>query len=151
MMGQILKTSLVCVGVGYLSQVVQSSLDSEFLNHFLSCNLVNLLVALLAINTATLGIVLTKIRDLVERYGSPESFQRTRAQCLLSVREQLALIVVAIVLLTVSGSSRLTGEGDLRLVINTLVAAVFAYAIHILYDTAISVFVIIDFHVDSDE
>ena len=71
MISQILKTSIMSIGVGFLAQVLQSSLTTSYLNVFLSENLITILIALLAINSATLGIVLTKIRDLVESVRVP--------------------------------------------------------------------------------
>ena len=65
--------------------------DSIF-NDFLAENLLTLLVALLAINPGTTGIVLTKVRELVEKYGHAEIFTPTRNQMLLAVQAKIELI-----------------------------------------------------------
>lgn len=97
-----------------------------------------------------MGIVLTKIRDLVDRHGNQEAFKNTRRQMLLSVKEQLCLIVLSIVLLTVSDSIHAIEIENLDLLIKTTVSAIFVYSMVVLYDTAISVLVIIDFQAPSE-
>jgi len=108
-------------------------------------NLLTILIALLAINSATTGIVLTKIRELVELHGKAELFSPTRSQMVLAVREQVGLIAFAIVLLTLASSPVFQGSTNLKLLVDSLVCGVFFYALHILYDTAVGVLVIVDF------
>ncbi|MFW8696409.1 hypothetical protein, partial [Mesorhizobium japonicum] len=69
MIKQVLTTSLISLGIGYVCEFAQSMGQSQYLNDFLKGNLITLLVALLAINSATMGIVLTKIRDLIDKKG----------------------------------------------------------------------------------
>lgn len=108
-------------------------------------------MALLAINTTTMGIVLTKIRDLVDSRGHSEAFKKTRQQMLLSVKEQIVLIILAIVLLTISESSYFLSVPNFDLLINALISGIFVYSMMVLYDTAISVLIIIDFDAEKDE
>jgi hypothetical protein len=58
----------------------------------LKSNITNLQVALLAVNAATLGIVLTKIRELIDKIGKSEAFEATRKEMMMSIKEQVALI-----------------------------------------------------------
>lgn len=145
MIAQVAKTTLIALGGGFLCQLAQDWLASQYFAEFLRANLVNLLVALLAINSATMGIVLTKIRELVEKHGHAEAFRETRAHFLLSVKEQVTLIAAAIVLLTVSGSTYVAEIPNVQLLCDSLIAGVFIYAMLILYDTAKGVMIIIDF------
>lgn len=141
----IIVTSFFALGIGFIAQLAQQAVCSNYLNMFLSTNLVNLLVAVLAINSATMGIVLTKIRDLVERHGGEDKFQDTKREMLLSIKEQIVLIAVAIVLLTASSSEYLGGLDMVLLLLWSATVGVFVYALKILYDTARSVLIIIDF------
>lgn len=145
MKGAVVKAALMCIGLGCAAQLFQHALQSNFINKFLQEDLLNMLVALFAINTATIGLLLTRIRDIAERSQSGSTFAVTRAQCLLSVREQLALIILALLLLTIAESPCIEPRGSLRFGIDALLVAVFAYAILVLYDTAKAVFVLVDF------
>ncbi|MCY1309588.1 hypothetical protein D9M70_596960 [compost metagenome] len=146
MIKQILTTSLLSIGAGYVCQIAQSMGQSQYLNDFLKGNLVTLLVALLAINSATMGIVLTKIRDLIDKKGEgSEHFQSTKSQMLLSIKEQIALIVSAVFLLTIGGSSFISQHQELKSGYWVLLSAIFVYAMIVLYDTAKSVIIIIDY------
>lgn len=146
MIFQVLKTSLLSLGVGFIVELSTIWLNTPFLHEFLSTNLVTLLVALLAINGATMGIVLTKIRDLIDtNKGGASFFDNTRQQMLLSIKEQIALIIIAITLLSFKSSPEVLKVENLSLLINVCCIGVFVYAITILYDTTNSVLVIIDF------
>lgn len=145
MIAQILKTSVMSIGVGFLAQILQSSMTTDYLNNFLSGNLITILIALLAINSATLGIVLTKIRDLVEKHGNAQCFNTTKQQMILSIKEQVALIIFAVTFLTVASSPLMTSYSNLKMFFEATVVAVFSYALFVLYDTAKGVLIIIDF------
>lgn len=150
MIRQILSAIFISIGVGFVCQLSQVWLGSTYFNEFLKSNLINLLVALLAINTTTMGIVLTKIRDLVDSKGHGEAFKKTRQQMLLSVKEQIVLIALAIVLLTISESSYFLSIPNFDLLSNALICGIFVYSMMVLYDTAISVLIIIDFDAEKD-
>ena len=141
----VIATSFFVLGIGFVAQLAQQAVGSAYLNTFLSGNLINLLVALLAINSATMGIVLTKIRDLVEKHGGEEAFSETKTEMLLSIKEQIFLIALAIILLTVVNSEYLIGRMDILLFLWSSIVGVFVYSLRILYDTAKSVLIIIDF------
>lgn len=147
MISQVLKTFIMSIGIGFLAQILQSSLETNYLNNFLSQNLITILIALLAINSATLGIVLTKIRDLVERHGNAQCFNSTKKQMILSIKEQIVLIVFSVIFLTVVSSRLISGHENLKMLFNTTVIAIFAYALFVLYDTAKGVLIIIDFDI----
>ncbi|WP_201790715.1 hypothetical protein [Solemya pervernicosa gill symbiont] len=96
-------------------------------------------------NAATMGIVLTKIRDLIDNNGGSEFFYKTRLNMLLSVKEQIGLIVLAALVLSLKASPLVVGVVNLPLLINFIVNGIFAYALLILYDTAKGVLIIVDF------
>lgn len=111
---------------------------------FLKANIINLQAALLAVNAATLGIVLTKIREISDRYGSAENFRLVRKEMVLSIQEQIALIVVSMLLIGIIGGKGSPWQLPPEL-FPTLLLAVFVYMLLVLYDTAISVFVLLDY------
>ncbi|WP_082820310.1 hypothetical protein [Desulfuromonas sp. DDH964] len=150
MISQVLKTSIMSIGLGFLAQIFQSSLNTEYLNKFLEQNLITILIALLAINSATLGIVLTKIRDLVEKYGNASCFNNIKNHMVLSVKEQICLIIVSIIFLTLLSSNKISCFSDLKLLLDSITVGIFAYSLFVLYDTAKSVLIIIDFEIETD-
>lgn len=146
MIRQVLATSFISIGIGYLCQVVQTATQSQYLNEFLEKNLISLLIALLAINSATMGIVLTKVRELIDRNGGgADFFDSTRRQMLLSIKEQVFLIIIAAALLTLAGSQPIASTPEFKEYISTAICAIFAYSLWNLYDTAKSVLIIIDY------
>ncbi|EHD0108203.1 hypothetical protein JZN53_004304 [Vibrio parahaemolyticus] len=145
MIGHVVKTTFIALGVGFLAELVNSWLGSEFLHKFLAQNLVTILIALLAINATTMGIVLTKVREMVDSKGGAGCFKRTRDQMLLSVKEQIALIVISVVLFSIKGSEHVKAIENAELLLNVLTIGAFTYSLLALYDTAKSVLIIIDF------
>lgn len=146
MIKQVLVNTLIALGIGYLCQLLQTVFQSQFLLNFLKGNLITLLIALLAINSATMGIVLTKIRELIDRAGTGnEVFQSTKDEMLLSIKEQIALIVVSVILLTIADSEIAKKAAELQQIYPVLLFSIFSYSIINLYDTAKSVLIIIDY------
>lgn len=146
MIKQVLTNTLIAIGIGYVCQLLQSFCESQFLYTFLKGNLITLLIALLAINSGTMGIVLTKIRELIDRAGTgAEAFETTKNEMLLSIKEQIALIVLSIVALTMADSAWIMKIKTLSDVYPVLIFSLFSYSIINLYDTAKSVLIIIDY------
>lgn len=144
MVSNILKTIFLSLGIACFVQFIFIRIESESVNSFLMSNLTNLQVALLAINAATLGIVLTKIRELIEQLGNKSAFESTKSEMLVSIKEQLALIIFSLVVIAFSAAKNpvfyLSPD-----VYKTLLLSSFIYSLLILYDTAKSVFVILDY------
>tara|TARA_R110002124_G_scaffold17592_4_gene73620 strand:+ start:1055 stop:1498 length:444 start_codon:yes stop_codon:yes gene_type:complete len=145
MIKQVLRTAFIALGVGFLVELLRSWLSSNFLQDFFEGNLITILVALLAINAATMGIVLTKIRDLIDEKGGGQVFENTKKNMLLSVKEQIGLIVLATVVLSVKSSPLLANVQNFSLFLDSIVSGIFVYALLVLYDTAKGVLVIVDF------
>lgn len=144
MVGNILKTIFLSLGIACFVQFILTSIDSDSVNNFLLSNLTNLQVALLAINATTLGIVLTKIRELIEQTGNKAVFESTKNEMLVSIKEQLALIIFSLIVIAFSAAKtpifHLSPD-----IYKTLLLSSFIYSLFILYDTAKSVFVILDY------
>jgi len=112
--------------------------------YFLKSNITNLQVALLAVNAATLGIVLTKIREIIDKTGQRAAFDSVRREMLLSIKEQVSLITISLVVLALEAakSPPIMVPSE---IFQALLLASFIYSIFILYDTAKSVFAILDY------
>lgn len=145
MISQVLKNSLLALGIGFLAEMFSIWLETNYLVRFFAENLITILVALLAVNAATMGIVLTKIRDLIDKNGGAEFFSNTRQQMLLSVKEQVGLIILSICILSLNSSPVVSGLHNVSLFINSVVTGIFAYALIVLYDTAKGVLIIVDY------
>lgn len=128
-----------------LNYVEQSILESSFLLDFIKDNLVMLLIALLAINSTTLALVMTKIKDLIDKTNRKDSFQKTKKEMLFSVKEHIALIGFVILLL-ISNSSPIIKEYKQAITIcNVLLVSSMIYLLQMLYDVSKSAFIILDF------
>lgn len=140
----ILRSTFISLGIACSFQFVFSQIQSNFVFEFLKSNITNLQVALLAVNTATLGIVLTKIRELIDKIGRNEAFETTRQEMMLSIKEQVTLVGVSLFLLALATAKTqpVYFSDD---VFQTLLLASFIYSLLILYDTAKSIFVILDY------
>lgn len=145
MKNNIIFNILLSIGAGYLLAELQSFLGTTYLTNFLKQNLITLLVALIAINSATLSIVLTKVRELLDKSGQQGAFNNTKKQMILSVNEQVVLIVIAMLLLIVQDSDFIKSHVEYVTFLNVLIIGCFVYALRILHDTAKSVFVILDY------
>jgi hypothetical protein len=146
MIAHVAKTAFISIGIGFLAELVNSWLGTPFLHKFFENSLVTILVALLAVNAATTGIVLTKLRDLIDKNGGAQFFKKTRDNMLLSIKEQIWLIAAATITLSVKSAPVISGISDLPLFLNAVVSGVFVYALLVLYDTAKGVLIIVDFN-----
>ena len=118
--------------------------NSDFLSGFLSQNLVTLLIALVAINTTTLSVVLTKVREISDKLGG--NFNRTAKEMKISIIEQVVLIVIAIIIQIIRASKILQVQfSSINFIADVILVAILSYALYILYDTANSIFVILEF------
>lgn len=142
-MKRTLIASCVCIVLGLATGIVSRLLKSTYLSTFLEANLIVLLIALLAINTTTMGVVMTKLRELS---NSAASFRRTADAMRWSMGEQVALIVLAILFLLAKKSGVILEHVPYAdFASEVLLLSIFFYSIQILYDTACSVFDIMNF------
>lgn len=117
-------------------------LETSFLFEYLRSNVIGLLLTLLAINTATLGLIASKIQDVAIKYPQI-NFSDTIKEMKISLLEQIILIVVSTLTLMLQDSDKVIFELK-DYVFNTLLVAVLIYAINILWDTGKAVFVILE-------
>lgn len=142
MIASIAKTFLMSVGIACLVTFALAGIGSNYIFEFLRANIINIQIGLLAINTATLGVVLTKLRDLVDKGIPLSKFSSARREMLLSIKEQMALIVSALGILSLSDASSIPFHIPEEL-LRVLLLTCFVYSLSILYDTAKSVFVVL--------
>lgn len=122
--------------------IVCKQLETDFLFTYLANNLIGLLLTLLAINTATLGLIASKMQDILR--DKPEfNFDRTIKQMKLSLLEQIVLIIISIVTLVLQSSKVLTINHKQEIT-DIFLVSVLIYSINILWDTGKGVFVVIE-------
>jgi len=140
MMNQI-KNIVFFIVVSTLLQSLSRWLQSNFIEVFLQENLIALLLALMAINTTTISVIMTKLREISD--ASNTNFSRTILSMKNSITEQIVLLGLASVLLIFNSSKLLNQKwNNTNDVTTILLLTVFLYAIEILYDTAQGVFLI---------
>ena len=120
-------------------------LKSPFICKFLEENLILLLVAILAINTTTISVILTKMREIADK-NPVADFIRTRKSMKQSTLEHLCLICIAATIQIIKGSPIIcTSFAYAGFILDSLLIAVFIHSIQIVYDTAQSVYMILDY------
>lgn len=117
-------------------------LESKFLFKYLQENIIGLLITLLAINTATLGLIASKIQDIVVKHPKMD-FSETTKQMKISLLEQIILIITSILCLLLMDSVKISFDFKNHIG-NVLLVSILIYAINILWDTGKGVFVIIE-------
>lgn len=121
---------------------ISNILNSTFLFIYLQTNIISLLITLLAINTATSGLIASKIQDFVIQ--KPEiDFSPTIKEMKVSLFEQIILIVISVISLIFQNSTKIELEFKDD-ICNIILITAFIYAIDILWDTGKAVFVIIE-------
>lgn len=145
-----LKEICFYIVVGFLLTGVSSALDSVFLEEYLKDNLITLLIALLAINTTTSSVVMTKLKEIADATGG--NFKATIEQLKLSIYEQVVFILIATVLLILHGSKAVMGAHLwVPFIVNGLIASVLVAGLYALFDTAKSIFVILRYENRDDD
>jgi len=105
-----IKNIIVFLFLGFILAFASIELESQFLANFLNSNLVNILITLLAINTATSSIVLTKLKDLGDK--SNFDFKDSFSELKTAILEQVVLICLAIIF-SILGESQII-ENNLK-------------------------------------
>lgn len=144
MIKSISRVALTSIGVACIFQFMLHIIQSQFVFLFLKSNITILQVALLAINGATLGIVLTKVKDIIDKNGKREEFMSAKREMLLSIKEQVALIIISLAVISLA-TAKCPPFNFSNEIYQILLIASFLYSLQILYDTTKSVFLILDF------
>lgn len=136
------KNFSVALVFAVLIQGASSWLESAFLVSFLKQNLATLLIALLAINTTTISVIMTKLRDIAEE--NEIDFSRTIRSLRESIIEQGIVLAASLIVLILLDSHIIAdGPSYVPFSLGVVLVALFLHALHILYDTANGVFVIL--------
>lgn len=129
---------IVSIFIVYISCLMQS----VALFSYLKDNLLTILLAFLAINTATLGHLSAKIQDIIVEYKNLD-FTDTIREMKKSLLEQIILIILTVILIIVDNGENVQFKLKTEL-LYTFFLAIFIYALDILWDTGKSVFIIVD-------
>lgn len=141
-MTDFIRNLFVSLAIAILISWVASALGSTFVSDFLNGNLFMLIVALLAINIASIGVVASRLYDLKEKHDV--SFQRTARSMRYSILEQIGLLFVLVMSGIIKTSPCVLQQWPLISTINdVIVIAVFIWAITVLYDTTNSILVLL--------
>jgi len=148
MIKQVFNSIFTAFGAGVFIELSSSWLESDFLHNFFKNNLLTILIALLAINATTMGVVLTKIRDLQDRVKeqAPDFFREAKEEMLISIKEQICLIISAVIVQVLRASKIICTVPKFDFILNSITAGIFVYSLIILYDTAKSVLVIMEYN-----
>lgn len=130
-------TLLISIGIVYICNIIESSNIFTYLDS----NLLTMLLAFLAINTATLGHLAAKIQDIIVIYPQM-NFDGTLKEMKKSLVEQVIMIAVAIIVIILRNSNVYVNLK--KEILDVLSVSVFLYAINVLWDTGKSVFIIIE-------
>lgn len=128
--------------LGIIITFLGKFLESDFLFKYLKENIIGLLLTLLAINTATLGLIASKIQDIVVDYPKFD-FSSTIKEMKTSLLEQIILICTSVITLLLLDSNKIdfAYKTDIG---NVILTTVLIYSVTILWDTGKAVFVVIE-------
>jgi hypothetical protein len=117
-------------------------LCSDFLFDFLKKDLIVILIALLAINTTTVSVIMTKLKEIAEKNNV--DFSSTILELKQSIVEQVIYIIVAIIVMMLLGSKLVLDiHESSETVLQICLLSIFSAAMYNLYDTASSIFIIL--------
>ncbi|MDO4433323.1 MAG: hypothetical protein Q4B82_01935 [Alysiella sp.] len=142
MINTVTSTAAKSFVISLILYLIQYIIGVYFMGEFMRSNLLNILITLMAINTATVAVILSKLYEISKQYNQRinDVFKSTKAQLLLSVREQVTLIGAALILSILSKKNTWSFEPVLiNAGLEILLSTVFIYSLFILYDTAVAV------------
>ena len=138
-----LKNIFAFLAIAFVLNILSSSIESSFFSSFLNENVIIILVTLLAINTATSGLIISKLHELSEKNGA--NFDNSYNSLKNSLKEQIIIIIVCSVSLILRNSKLLETQIPFHyLIFDTIILATFIYSLDILYDTGKSIFLIVN-------
>lgn len=133
-----LKNISFFIVISLILNAVSYYLESSFLLNFLNSNLIIILLTLLAINTATTGLLSIKMAELETKFNDLD-FKNVYNEMKFSLKEQIVLIIISLLVLIVN-DSKLFAFQFKSFIIGTFLTSIFVYALDILRDTGVSVF-----------
>ncbi|WP_068689636.1 hypothetical protein [Culturomica massiliensis] len=140
----VVKNICVCLVLALAFNVFEICLKSSFIDNFMTEQIIGIQLSLMAITIATYTFIISKLEELSKEH--PDSFNNTYKALKGAMIEQLYCIGISVVLLILKKSEVLRNIEFqyFNLVINTLISTVFIYAIDILKDVGLAVFILID-------
>lgn len=132
--------------IAFFANLASHLIEADFLLPYLKSNLTTIQLGLLAINTATCGLVVSKLQEIKEKHVTI-SIKPVTKQLLLSLKEQIILIIIGVLLMLLLDSNlfnELSYCNNIKFGLETLLIAVFVNSVQVLWDTGKSVFVLTD-------
>jgi hypothetical protein len=128
--------------MSFIYSLVADKLQSVFIFIYLKDNIISILTTLLAINTATLGLIASKIQDVIIKYPTLD-FNNSMSEMKKSLLELFMLIILSLISLLFSESPIICFEFK-DIFFNTILLSILLYAVNVLWDSGKAVFIIID-------
>lgn len=140
----VVKNICLCLVLALGFNVLEICLKSSFIDNFMTEQIIGIQLSLMAITIATYTFIISKLEELSKEH--PDSFNKTYKALKGAMIEQLYCIGITVFLLILKYSYFLKSLEFqyFDLIINTLISTVFIYAIDILKDVGLAVFVLID-------
>jgi len=135
-----IKMFSIFFGISIILEILMVSIESTYLCKFLKDNMLTILLAFLAINTATLGVIASKVQEIIAKYSNA-TFSNTINEMYFSLKEQVLLLIVSLIIL-ICQDSKVICFVYKDLIFNSGMTSVFFYSIYVLWDTGKAVFVI---------
>lgn len=132
--------------IAFFTNLTSHLIGTDFLMVYLKSNLTTVQLGLLAINTATCGLVVSKLQEIKEKHVGI-NIQPITKQLLLSLKEQIVLIIIGVMLMLLIDSNlfnQLSYCEYIKFGLETLLITVFVNSVQVLWDTGKSVFVLTD-------
>lgn len=121
-------------------------MGTEYLLNYLKSDLTTIQLGLLAINTTTCGLIVSKLQEIRDKYPNL-IIKPIIKQLLASLKEQVILIIVGVMTLLILSSELVKNLNYCEYVIfilDTILITVFVNSIQVLWDTGKAVFIIIE-------
>lgn len=137
------KNLIVCAAAAFVIFWLSGQLGSTFIVDWLSANVLTVLIALIAVNIASIGVTASRLYDLKGKHGG--NFARTAASLRRSIWEQIGALGFALVAGTAKTSSLLQQQWQYTNdAANIMLIGVFVWSIWVLYDTTNSVLILLE-------
>lgn len=139
-----IKSFLLYLFFSLIIKIISHFIQSSFITTFLDTSIITILVALLAINTTTMSVLLTKLREISDKTGG--TFVTTIISLKNSRFEQITLIITSLLFLILKKSILINSIFSYNgLVCDIFITAAFIGGIYNLYDTGKAIFIIMEY------
>ncbi|WP_239949672.1 hypothetical protein [Dyella terrae] len=140
-----IRSLVFAFSLGCMLAFTQILFKSTTVSDYLALNLLAILAGLFAVNCATLGLVLTRMSQIIDFERSAD-FSQAIASMKWSLLEQLSLIFVCVVFLIIRGSKvPFILENIHSIFFEALLYSIFSYGLLVAFDVGNSIFVILKY------